>query len=160
MRCNRSSRGFTLIELLVTILVIALSATALMGVFTATVGRSADPMIREQALAIAESYLEEIQLKAFCEDMPACSAETGGSEAGETRADYDDIQDYNALPTPHAPADQTGTLLPELADYRVSVSVQAHALGALAASEAQRIDIRVDHPTIDPVELSVYRTRY
>ncbi len=158
MPCN--PRGFTLIELLVTILVIALSATALMGVFTATVSRSADPMIREQALAIAESYLEEIQLKHFCEDMPGCAAETGGSEAGETRADFDDIQDYNALPAAHAPADQTGTALPELADYRVTVSVQAHVLGTLAASEAQRIDVRVDHPAIDPVLVSVYRSRY
>lgn len=156
----RSDRGFTLIELLVTIIVIALAATALMGVFTATIGRSADPMIREQALAIAESYLEEIQLQAFCEDMPACVSETGGSEAGETRADYDDIQDYNALAADQPPSDQTGAALPELADYRVTVSVQAHVLGSLAASEARRIDVRVDHPAIDPILLSAYRTRY
>lgn len=152
--------GFTLIELLVTILVIALSATALTGVFTATVSRSADPMIREQALAIAEAYLEEIQLKNFCEDMPACGAETGSSEGGETRADFDDIQDYNALPANHAPADQTGAALPQLADYRVTVTVQGHALGALTPADAQRVDVEVGHPAIDPILLSVYRTRY
>ncbi len=152
------SNGFTLIELLVTILVVALAASALMGVYTALVSRSADPLIREQALAIAEAYLEEIELKAFCEDMPACTTETGGSEPGETRADFDDVQDYNALPANHAPADQQGAPLPELADYRVSVSVQPHALGALPASQARRIDVVVDHPAIDPIRLSGYRT--
>ncbi len=154
------SNGFTLIELLVTILVVALAATAMTGVFTALVSRSADPMIREQALAIAEAYLEEIELKAFCEDMPACAAETGSSEAGETRADFDDVQDYNALPANHAPADQQGTALPELADYQVTVTVQPHALGALAASRARRIDVVVDHPAIDPIRLSGYRTAW
>lgn len=155
-----SSRGFTLIEVLVTILVVALAATAVLGVYSSLVARSADPMVREQALAIAEAYLEEIELKPFCEDMPVCASETGNSEAGETRADFDDVQDYNALPAAHAPADQQGTALPDLANYRVTVAVQGHALGSLTANQALRIDVQVDHPAIGAIRLSGYRSAW
>ena len=57
--------GTTLIELVIAIVIIAIAASAiLMAIFT-TVGSSADPMIRHQAVAIAEAYLEEIALKPF-----------------------------------------------------------------------------------------------
>ena len=85
-------KGFTLLEVLVTIIVIGVAATALMGVFTSTVATSANPMIQQQAIAIAEAYQEEIQLKSFSDPT---QIETGGDEAGESRANYDDVQDYD-----------------------------------------------------------------
>ena len=64
MRIIRQS-GVTLIELVIAIVIIAIAATAILGTFATTVGQSADPMIRHQAVAIAEAYLEEISLKAL-----------------------------------------------------------------------------------------------
>lgn len=64
MRSNRE-RGVTLIELIVSIVVIAIAASAVLGVLARSVGRSADAMVMSQAVSIAEAYLEEITLKPF-----------------------------------------------------------------------------------------------
>ena len=95
------TRGFTLIEIIVTIVVLSIAATSLMSVFTSTVRTSANPMIQLQALSIAEAYMEEILLKEFddpeAEDPDLEVIETNSREAGETRGNYDDVQDYNWL---------------------------------------------------------------
>ena len=161
-RVNKDKRGFTLLEVLVTIVVIAISATALLGVYSSTVGRSADPMIQQQALAIGEAYLEEIQLKNFCEDPPACSSESGSSEAGETRSVFDDVQDYNDAAVDGAVADQNGTAIAQLAAYTVTVAVSFADLDTItqASNNALRIDVSVNHPAIDPITLSGFRSNY
>lgn len=162
LRANKDVQGFTLLEVLVTIVVIAISATALLGVYTSAVGRSADPVIQQQALAIAEAYLEEIQLKNFCEDPPLCASETGTAEAGETRSVYDDVQDYNDASVDGAVADQNGAAIAQLAAYTVSVAVSFADLDTItqASNNALRIDISVNHPAIDPISLSGFRSNY
>lgn len=153
-------RGFTLLEVVVTIVVISIVATAVMGVFIGTAQRSADPLIQHQALAIGEAYLEEIQLKAFTD--PSLAIDSGGAEAGETRATYDDIQDYNDPSIDGAVADQNGVAITALVGYTVTVSVAAASLGAitLASGDAMRIDVSVNHAAIDPVVLSAFRVNY
>ena len=64
MRGHRE-RGATLIELVISIVVIAIAASAVLGVLSSTVGRSADAMVLSQGVAIAEAYLEEISLKPY-----------------------------------------------------------------------------------------------
>lgn len=166
--------AFTLLEVLITVIVIGIAASAIIGVFMTTVKSSADPLIRQQAIAIAEAYMEEIQLKQFCEDPappmldpppkspPGCPSETGGSEASETRSNYNDVQDYASLPADKLVRDQNGSLIPGLSDYRVTVEISAAELGSITQSSgnALRIDISVDHPAIDPITLSAFRTNY
>lgn len=53
-------RGATIIELVITITIISISLTSVMMVIANTTRASADPMIRTQALSIANAYLEEI----------------------------------------------------------------------------------------------------
>jgi len=53
-------QGLTLIELVVSIVVLSVAITGILMVMTQTTIASADPMLREQATAIARSYLEEI----------------------------------------------------------------------------------------------------
>src|SRR5687767_14560003 len=104
-------RGFTLIEMIVIIVVISIVAVGMLGVFT-SVRSSADPMLRMQATAIAQGYLEEAMLKAFTDPD---QAETGNCEAGETRPTYDDVQDYNCVNDVGGPLDQLGNpLSPDL----------------------------------------------
>jgi len=141
------SAGFTLLEILTTIVVIAVAATALMSVFSSTVATSADPVLEHQAVAIAEAYMEEIQLKSF----------TPGP--GSTRPTYDDLQDYNGLIDVGA-RDQEGNPITGLADYSVSVTVVPDSLNGIAAADSLRIDITVSHASIDSVQLSSYRTNY
>jgi MSHA pilin protein MshD len=58
-----NAHGFTLIEIIVTIVVLAIAGTTLLSVFTSTARTIADPMIQQQAISIAEAYMEEVLLK-------------------------------------------------------------------------------------------------
>lgn len=64
-RPPRSQPGFTLIELVIFIVVISVAVVGLLGVIGRTTNNSADPQLRKQALVLAESMLEEVQLARF-----------------------------------------------------------------------------------------------
>src|SRR5436305_5594706 len=73
-RTRRPSRGFTLIELIAFVAILAVGLAGVLIAFRAAATDSADPVIRKQALAIAESMLEEVQQMpfTFCDpDDPA-----------------------------------------------------------------------------------------
>lgn len=144
--CGRRERGATLIELVISIVVIAIAASAVLGVLSATVGRSADAMVLSQAVAIAEAYLEEIQLKAF--------ADPDGADGEVARPAFDDVDDYDGLVDDGA-HDQFGAALAPLAQYGVSVTVTP--TGALAGVAAQRIDVRVTYPGNGAVALTGFK---
>ncbi len=148
--------AFTLIEIIVTLVVIAIAGVALVSVFTSTVRGSADPLIQQQATTIAEAYVEEILLRSF--DDPQ-GGESGTDEGEAGRSEYDDVKDYRSLVAGPA-ADQLGNPIPALANYTVTVSVSNNAFNGIAAADALRIDVSVDHPAIDPILVSAYRTRY
>ncbi|MBT3206161.1 MAG: type II secretion system protein [Gammaproteobacteria bacterium] len=152
-------RAFTLIEVLVTIVVIGIAATSIMSVFISTVKTSADPLIQQQAVSIAEAYMEEIQSQHFADPV---AVETGGAEAGEARATYNDIQDYNGLSDAGA-KDQNDVAIVGLTDYDITVTVTAQSLSGtttIAAADSRRIDITVTHTVIDPIVLSGFRTNH
>ena len=158
-------RAFTLIEILVTLVVIGIAAVALMSLFANQVRGSADPMIQQQGITIAEAYLEEILLRAF--DDPD-DPESGADEGEATRGEFDDVKDYRSLASVQAsnqPRDQFGALIPGLTDYAVTVVVDgsgadASLNGIAAETDALRIDVTVTHPAISPLTLSGFRTRY
>ncbi len=147
------ARAFTLIELLVTIVVIAVAATALLGVFSNMVRGSADPMLQQQAITIAEAYMEEILHKAYADPDVA---ETGSSEAGETRSSFNDVQDYNNLPDNQV-RDQNNSPIPPLAAYSVTVAVNGAVLGGV---NTMQIDVTVSHPVTGAISLSAFRANY
>ncbi len=139
--------GFTLLEIITTVVVIAVAAPTLMSVFSSTIQTSADPMFQHQALSIAEAYMEEILLKDF----------TIGPET--TRANFDDVRDYNGL-TDIGARDQANNLISGLNDYTISVTVANDGLNGIAAADSLRIDITVSHAMIDNILLSGYRVNY
>jgi len=161
------AHGFTLIEIIVTIVVLSIAGSALMSVFTSTIRTSADPMIQQQAIAIAEAYMEEILLKDFSDpdakEQGSLITETNGSEAGETRVNFDDVQDYNSLPDTVV-RDQNNNVINQLSGYSVTVRVVGDALGKapdkILAEDSMRIDISVSHPAISPIVITGYRTNY
>ena len=136
--------GFTLIEVITTIVVVGIASTALLSVFSSTIKTSADPMLEQQAIAIAEAYMEEIMLKALNDP---------GGPVAETRATYDDVMDYNVLVNA-AIEDQNGDPIPALAKFNITVAVSNVVLNTVPAS---LIDITVTHAAVDPVVLSGYR---
>lgn len=168
--------GATLIELVATITITAIALVTLMALTSRSTQRSADPMIQEQAAAVAQAYLEEILQKGFCDpdvaaDCVAACTGTGACDGtctaseGASRSLYDDVCDYNFLPD-NLVRDQTGALIPQLGQYNVTVQVIDDVSANLnglsgAANQVVRIDVDVSHPAMqDPVQLSGFRTNF
>jgi len=155
-------RGATLVELVITIVIISISVGAVIGTMSRMIGHSADPMIEAQAVAIADSYLEEIMLKAYLDPTTGtvCPGAPGGG-----RSAYDNICDYNGLVDAGA-LDQSGAAPAglSLADYTVTVSVaQTATLNNLSgSSQALRVDVNVKYSdaNLADITLSGYRTNY
>ncbi|WP_237132964.1 type II secretion system protein [Pseudohongiella sp. O18] len=143
-------RGVTLIEL---ITVIVIMGVALIGVTTAissAVSRSSDVMLETRALALAQSYLDEILARRFDENsaprgIPPCRANctaegSFGPDGGETgREDYDDVDDYNGLDEgyeqPNPLRDAEGNTREGYENFRVQVSVRYLELGSGGTEE-------------------------
>jgi len=150
MRAIRE-RGVTLIELVVAIVVIAIAASAVLGVLSRSAATSADAMVLSQAVSIAESYLEEITLKPF--------TDPDGVDGEASRVDFDDVDDYDGLVDVGA-RDQFGNAIAPLAGYTVSVTVAASgALAGVPSADAERVDVRVSFGSAIDFSLSGYKTR-
>ena len=144
-------RGVTLVELVMSIVVIAVAASAVLGMLSQSAGTSANAMIVAQAVSLGEAYVEEIALNPI--DDP------DGSDAETLRVDFDDIDDYDGLVDTGA-RDQFGNALPGLDDYTVSVSVQtSSALPGVGGGDTRRIDVRIVNAPLVDFTLTAYRTR-
>lgn len=141
-------RGMTLVELVITIVIIGIAAAALFTAMASITARSADPLLRQQSLAIAEAYLEEIELQAF--------APQANAACNPVRACFNDVRDYAGLS--EAPRDAFGTAIADLAAYNVAVSVNGP--DAWSGVQALRIDVSVTDPAGAILRLSGYRTCY
>ena len=142
-------RGMTLVELVISIVVIGIAAAAMFSAMAAITGRSADPMLRQQSLAIAEAYMEEISLQAFADPdgQPDCG-----------RACFDDVGDYDGLD--EAPHDARGEEIGVLGGYRVQVAVAPVQLGPPPSAPALRIQVTVTDPAGQPLMLAGHRADY
>jgi len=127
---TKRQTGATLIEMVISIVIISVSLTAVMMIVTQVGRSSADPMIRTQATAIAQAYMDEILVQALNDPD---GGETGGAEAGETRANFDDVSDYHALADTAGARDQMGAAIAGLEGYNVNVTVTAAIIGAYPA---------------------------
>ena len=139
-------RGFTLIELIIFIVVVAAGLAGILSVMNSVVKSSADPMVRKQAMALADSILEEILLKNY--EDPDSSISTGET----TRSTMDDVGDY------HGKSNALFTDLPvELASYLVGIAVvdDATTLGMAA----KRVTVTVSRGS-ESISLTGYRTNY
>lgn len=147
------TRGYTLIELIVILVVVSVALAALLGIFSNSVGRSADPMLRMQAIAVAQGYLEEALLKAYQDpDQPETGCEEGSRDL------YDDVQDYGCINDTTGAVDQFGNTLAGLGAYNVSVSVSATTLGA---ANAQQVTVTVTHDSAPlNITLTGFRAQY
>ncbi len=171
-------RGVTLIELVLFIVIVSSGLAALLGVFVQTTLNSGDPLQRRQALAIAESLMDEVQLMpyTYCDGDDAnvetatstagcaTSVDAIGPEASENRyatPQFDRVNDYHGF-SMSGINDITNTAVSGLAGYSASVTVAASALGSLtlASGDAVHITVTVTAPNGSSLSLNGYRTRY
>lgn len=81
--CTRpDQRGISLIELIMFIVIVSVALAGILLVMNVTTKSSADPLVHKQALAIAESLLEEVELMPFtyCDpDDPTAATATSAT---------------------------------------------------------------------------------
>ena len=145
----RQQSGVTLVELILSMVIISIALTGVLTVMNLTVSHSADPVIRYQTVAVAESYLEEILLQAYSNPASGYS--------GTDRSQFDDVDDYNSL-SDTGVHDHLGGLVASLSDYNVSVSVSSPI--TLAGSVlAKKVTVSVTGGS-SSLNLVAYRANY
>ena len=142
------ARGFTLIELVVSIVVLSIAVAGVVAGLTAISVHSADAMVSQQASAIASAYMNEVLQKPF-----------GANDGQVLRPNLDVVDDYAGL-TNAGVRDQTGAVVPGLAQFTVAVTVTPTALGLVPAGEAREVDVSVTHASGINVVLSGFRTQH
>ncbi len=166
-KSNNYSQGVTLIELVVSIVIISIAVIGVMSLFLGTTKTSADPMIRAQALAIAQSYMDEIMMQPYSSVVNTSATGTcsdGNPPEKSNRAKYNDINDYNALNDIGA-HDQNGCLINALAGYTITVQVNncpnVACDASLNSSGMKKIQVDVLHSGLSTtVPLFSYRADY
>jgi MSHA pilin protein MshD len=141
---NSVQRGFTLIEVIIFIVVVGAGLAGILAVSNNAVKSSADPMVRKQAMALADSILEEILQKEYV-DPDGVSGET-------TRATMDDVDDFNG---------QTKALFTDwptsLSTYTVAIVVDAPA--NISGIPHKRVTVTVSGGGND-IAMTGYRSNY
>jgi MSHA pilin protein MshD len=150
---NNRQAGVTLVELIISIVVISIALVGIFTVINLTSSTSANPVVQYQAIAIAESYMEEILLQAYCDPAGPCTTQaTLGSESDEGRATYDDVDDFNGLSDSGAQNSQ-GKPIALLSAYVVKVKVFEEAVAGLPAKV---ITVTVTGPGTPKFDLTGY----
>lgn len=178
-----------MVESIIFIVLVAVAIAGVMGVMNTVTARSGDPMVRKQAVAIAEALMEEVLLMpmTYCDpdDDNVLTAAAGAGcavaandqtvlapQSGESRystsTPFDNVADYNGFDT--ATASLTGIrhidggLISGLDGYSATVSVVNSALPGtghtVSAANAVLITVTVSSSAGGGVRLQAYRTRY
>jgi len=173
--------GLTLIELIVFIVIIGVGVAGITVTYNTVVRHSADPMIRKQALSIAESLLLEIEQQPFtwCDPQDAnvatatsaggCatnnqSSLVGPSPGSETRGSntdpFDNVADYGGI-TNVATSDIMGgnAVAGYTATVRITPAGGVAPFAGIPADAVLRIAVTVSGPG-ETVTLVGYRLRY
>ncbi len=156
---SHRQRGFTLIELIMFIVIVGVGVAGVLSVFTTGVKSSADPMVRKQALSIAESLLEEILLKEFRDPNGGTNGvSTCTLAGGSNRSIWDDVCDYNTY-TSTGITDVQGNSVVSLASYSVlpAVAVTTVAVGGV---NLKRVVVSVTDTQNNVISITGYRGDY
>ena len=186
-------QGITFIELVISIAILAIALVGVTQLLSGGLARSADPMLESRTVALAQAYLDEILSKRFDENtrdsgIPPCRNIAGspracssvfGPDSGETRATYDDVDDFNGLDEGADAADSLlrdalGNARAGFDNFRVSVSVRYIATGVGEpesglgvanelddTQDAKVITVSVSHRSLrQSVQFSAYKSNF
>lgn len=157
--------GISLIELVIFMVIVGIAMAGIISSINYSVQHSADPVVKKQALAIAESMLEEVMLQNY----PAGGFTPTASPPPITeRNQFDDVSDYHGYTSSGVYSiDNLTTSIAGLSAYTVKVDVAASDLGPAGGSQitsasgkAKRIAVTVTGPLNTTVRLEGYRTDY
>lgn len=150
--------GISLIELIIFIVIISTALVGILLVMNQVTRSSADPLLRKQALAAAESLLEEIELQDFISASGVTAAVTKDNRASS----YHVVGDYAGFATAGIlPVGGTAAIA-GLEGYGVTVAVASGvaAWNGIPAGSAVLITVTVTTPQGEAIPISGYRTAY
>ena len=130
--------GFSLIELIFFIVVVALGLAGILSVMNTTVTHSVDPLVRKQALVLADAMMEEIMLKA--------SRNPDGGYSGPDRAQFDDVLDYQGYSTCCGMVMIDGTPIPGLERYNIKSVAINDIMPVAGAATLKQVVVTVASP--------------
>jgi MSHA pilin protein MshD len=152
--------GVSLIELIIFILIVSTALIGILSVMNIVNKNSADPVIHKQALAIAESLLEEIELQDFV-------ASSGNVPAGTVTVSnrsnsYHVISEYQGFSMTGITAlnGAIGTTVQGLSSYSARVDLLNQTLGGIPATSAVQITVTVTDPAGNKLQSVGYRVAY
>lgn len=179
--------GTSLIELIMFIVIVSVALAGILLVMNTVTRGSADPLIHKQALAIAESLLEEVELMpfTFCDPddgsaasavsvadcgtvAPVIGAENLGTENDVSRYDpnfpYDNVSDYHGFSMAAGAILDIAGANTGLNGYTLApivvTPIAAGVLPGVAANDALLITVTITGPDGTPVVVDGIRTRY
>ncbi len=127
LRLHRDERGFTLVDLILVIIIVAIAIPPMLTLFIQLVSGSTFGVTVSRANALASTLREEIQSKKWDENTPPPDLNLPpslnlGPETGESRAAFDDVDDFDGLDE-SPPRDSLGAILAGFTGFRQQVSV-------------------------------------
>lgn len=169
------ARGFTLVEAVLAMVILSIAALAMSQSLGFAFTHSSDGLWQARTVALAEAYLEEAAARRYDEatppgGVPPCSAATIactgiGPDAGETRATFDDVDDYHGL-SEAPPLDAQGNIRTPFASYRVDMSVryltttEVTALNLDDPTDAKHIAVTIVPPGRSPQTFTALRANF
>lgn len=179
---SSSQNGFTLVELITGIVIIAIALTLMSTLIIPQAKLSVEPLQEMRAATLAQMLMNEIAGKAYDEQsnhnddnwrcgetltdltVPACTDESSyGPDSGETRATYNDVDDYDTSGSFITPARADGTTLEELYPnftVRITVSSDPSLIAGSGNNIAKRVDIEIKLPNDETITFSRYRWNF
>jgi MSHA pilin protein MshD len=151
-------QGVSLIEAVMFIVVVSVALVVVLKAFDIANQGSADPLLRRQSLAIAQSLLDEISFKDFANPVGGYSG-TAGNPNEAQRSQFDDAMDYDGFDQTDI-HDLNNATLTGLENYRVQVSVLPAAFGSVPETAGYRITVTVTDPANNTLTLDGYRADY
>lgn len=82
-RARRRQTGLSLVEMVMFMVIVSIAVMGVVQTMNLTVRNSADPLLRKQALLIAESLMEEVQMAHFT----FCAPNDANAESAQSVAD-------------------------------------------------------------------------
>ena len=161
--------GVTLVELVITIVVVGIALSALISALTTGISNSTTPLWESKALALSQAYLDEISAMRFDDQTPVGGGEVAAavspcaaSTEGQTRANFDDVDDYNGVSDAPPILIDTTINMVEYASYQVDVLVVCAGteLGLSNNNLAKRITVTVQTPTGDSRSVAIYKGNF
>lgn len=164
----KPQQGFTLIELVIGMLVIGIAIVMLTSMLFPQADRAASTLHRVRSAELAHSVMNEIWGKRYDQNTnanggtPACDSPLGnncstslGPEVGESRNDFNDVDDYNGLNETATMLNSTQTYAAAYPNYSLSVTV---AYGP--APNTKLVTINVTTPDNEVITYNLVRSNY